>query len=59
MIVFTHRNSIFRSEDISAITKVVNADDNRPTRFLRIIFKSGNEIDLVCKTIKERNVVFD
>lgn len=59
MIVSTRRNSAFRSEDISAIAKVVNADNNRPTRFLRISFKSGKEIDLICKTIKERDTVFD
>lgn len=59
LILSTHGNTAFRSEDISTIIKLRNADTNRPTKCLGIVFKSGHEITLQCKTIKEAFELFD
>lgn len=59
LILSTHGNTAFRSEDISSISKLRNAHTNRPTNCLGISFKSGHEITLQCKSIKEANELFD
>lgn len=59
LILSTHGNAAFRSEDISFIAKMKNEVTGRATNLLSIIFKSGVEIPLKCKTIKEANELFD
>lgn len=59
LILSIHGNTAFRSEDISSISKLRNADTNRPTKCLGISFKSGHEMTLQCKTVKEASELFD
>ena len=59
LILSTHGNTAFRSEDVSSISKVKNLETGRATKLLSIIFKSGVEISLKCKTIKEADELFD
>lgn len=59
LVLSTHGNTAFRSEDVSSIAKVKNLQTGRATKLLSLTFKSGIEISLKCKTIKEANELFD
>lgn len=59
LILSTHGNTALRSEDISFIGKLRNSRTGRATNVLSIIFKSGAEMPLKCRTIKEADELFN
>lgn len=59
LILSTHGNTALRSEDISFIGKVKNPKTGKATSVLGIILKSGAEMPLKCRTIKEADELFD
>lgn len=59
LILSTHGNTAFRSEDVSSIAKVRNPHTGRATSLLALTFKSGSEMQLKCRNIKEADELFD
>lgn len=59
LILSTHGNTALRSEDISFIGKLRNPKTGKAINLLGIIFKSGTQISLKCKTVKEANELFN
>lgn len=59
LIVSTHGNSVIRTEDLSAIYRLKNNKTGKFTKIIGLQFKSGNETQIECKTLKETKEFFD
>lgn len=53
LIISTNGKSAFRSEQIDAVFQVVDDKTHRLTNKVALLFKSGAQQIVVCKTIKE------
>ena len=59
LIISTHRNSVIRTEDLSAIYRLKNNKTGKFTKIIALQFKSGNETRVECRTLKETKEFFD
>lgn len=59
LIISTHGNSTFRTEELEDIFRVIDDKTHKPTKSIRLHFKSGNNIFMHCKTLKETKEFFD
>lgn len=59
LIISTHGNATFRTEQIESMYHLMKDNTNRRTNSIAINFKSGISITLCCKTVKEANTLFD
>lgn len=59
LIVSTHGNSAFRSEELEGVFRMKDNKTNRITKNIRLQFKSGYQVILQCKTLKETKELFN
>ena len=59
LIISTHKNSIYRSEEIASAHILFNDFSHKPTNKIEIVLKSGYTNVLVCRTIKEAKEIFN
>lgn len=57
LVISTHENVAFRTEELESIYRIKNR--NRITKFIGLRFKSGFQITIDCKTLKETKELFD
>ena len=53
LIISTKGNTAFRSEDVVCIAHLFNIETNRLSKDVNIILKSGRDLVVNCKTVKE------
>lgn len=59
LIISTHGNSVFRTEELEGIFRMKDEKTNRITTNIKLQFKSGYQVLLQCKTLKETKELFD
>lgn len=59
LIISTHGNSTFRSEELEGIYRIIDDKTHKPTKNINLQFKSGNTIIMKYKTLKECKELFD
>lgn len=59
LIISTHKNGAFRSEELEGAFRIKNRKTNRITKNIGLQFKSGSQITIDCKTLKEAKELFD
>ena len=59
LIVSTHENSTFRTEELEGIYRIIDDKTHKLTKDINLQFKSGNTIIMKCKTLKECKELFD
>lgn len=59
LIILTHENGAFRSEELESVFRMKNTKTNRITKIVELQFKSGSQITITCKTLKESKELFD
>lgn len=59
LVISTYGNSAFRSEELEGIFRMKNTETNRITKSVGLQFKSGSQITIDCKTLKEAKEFFD
>ena len=59
LVISTYGNSAFRSEELEGVFRMKNTKTNRITKTVGLQFKSGSQITIDCKTLKEAKELFD
>ena len=59
LIKTTHGNSCFRTEELAAVYRLKNDETGKFTKIILLQFKSGKEMPLKCKTLKEAKELLD
>ena len=59
LIVSTHGNSVFRTEELEGIFRMKNTETNQLTKTIKLQFKSGHQVIMECKTLKETKELFN
>jgi len=59
LVISTHGNSTFRTEELEGIFRVIDNKTHKITKNIRLHFKSGNMTIIECKTLKETKEFFD
>lgn len=59
LIISTHGNGAFRTEELEGIFRMKDNKTNRITKTIKLHFKSGSQVILQCKNLKETKEFFD
>jgi len=59
LVISTHGNSAFRSEELEGVFRMKDSKTNRITKTIKLHFKSGSQVILQCKNLKETKELFD
>lgn len=59
LIILTHGNTTFRSEELESVFRIKNTKTNKITKNIGLQFKSGSQVTFECKTLKEAKEFFD
>ena len=59
LVISTHGNSVFRTEELEGIFRVIDVKTHKITKSIRLNFKSGSITIINCKTLKETKELFD
>ncbi len=59
LIISTHGNSVFRTEELEGIFRMKDTKTNRITKTIKLQFKSGYQVIMECKTLKETKELFN
>ena len=59
LIISSTGNTAFRSEEIVGISHLPNAKTGKLSKSVRIVFKSGRDAFIDCKTVKEAKEIKD
>ena len=59
LVISTHGNSTFRTEELEGIFRVINDKTHKITKSIRLHFKSGSVTIIECKTLKESKELFN
>lgn len=59
LIISNTGNTVFRSEEIVGISHLTNVKTGKLSKSVRIVFKSGRDFSIDCKTIKDAKEIKD
>ena len=59
LIISNHGNSAFRSEELEGVFRMKDNKTNRITKTIKLHFKSGSQVILQCKNLKETKELFN
>lgn len=59
LVISTHENSAFRTEELEGIFRLMDKKTHKITKNISLHFKSGGITIITCKTLKETKELFD
>lgn len=59
LCISTHKNSAFRTEELEGVFRTIDDKTHKLTKNILLAFKSGIQITLNCKNLKETQELFN
>ncbi len=59
LCISTHKNSAFRTEELEGVFRTIDDKTHKLTKTILLVFKSGTQILLICKNLKETQELFN